>query len=163
MKISPLSKEDFSDILEMYNEPDSNKYIRPLWNKTEAEFIQFFEKKLMQNKIENGLGFWVARQIPSGEFIGTANLNFFFNTERIQVGCHLSNRFWNKGFATTILKELLNHGFKDKQLPKIYAFFEADNIASKKALIKLGFIRLAEERHFDVDLQVYKLDKETWI
>ncbi len=155
VQITPLRKQDFSEIIEMYLEPDSNKYIRPLQTKSEEEFLKFLQKKLQTNRSLEGLGFWTCRLHETGKFIGTGNLNPFFETDRIQLGCHLKSEFWNQGFAFEVLQALLEYGTSTLHLPIIYGFFEVENIGSQKLLKKLGFEFLAIENHFDIDLQVH--------
>ncbi|TXC75642.1 GNAT family N-acetyltransferase [Luteibaculum oceani] len=58
--VKPLQKEDFPEILEMYQELDSNKYVPPLKDKTPEEHLAFLELKIGNNEKE--LGFWTARK-----------------------------------------------------------------------------------------------------
>ncbi len=156
IEIIPLNKQDFSEIIKMYLEPDSNKYIRPLQGKTETEFLQFLEKKLSTNQSLKGLGFWTCRLKSNGNFIGTCNLNPFFETERIQIGCHLSSHYWNKGYAFEILQEIVKHGTEDLKLKDLYGFFEPENSTSGKLMNKLSFEFLGKEKHFGIELNVHK-------
>ncbi len=157
LTIQALSKQDFSEIVEMYLEPDSNKYIRPLKGKTEKEYYTFLEKKLETNKTLKGQGFWICRSAKTGEFIGTCNLNPFFETNRIQIGCHLGMHYWNMGYASEIMQELIRYGNQDLDLTELYGFFEAENIASGKLLQKNGFHFFRNESHFDISLVVYRI------
>ena len=53
---TPIQKEDFSDIIGMYFEPDSSTFIKPLLNKTLDEYNSFLENRLKQS--EESICFW---------------------------------------------------------------------------------------------------------
>ena len=52
------------------------------------------------------------------------------------VGCHLKRDFWNKGFATELLTELLNYAFTERKLSEVYGIVDEENLVSKKLLKK---------------------------
>ena len=83
-----LSEKDFKEVLDMYQEDDSNKYIAPLLNKSQDFYQEFLEKKISLNKIQ--ASFWTVRSKAEETFIGTINLNQFTQTGLIHLGCHLS-------------------------------------------------------------------------
>lgn len=58
--LTPLSRSDFDDVLKMYSEPDTFKYIAPLLGKTKEEYINFLESRIAQ--IKSGVGYhWAVR------------------------------------------------------------------------------------------------------
>lgn len=54
--------------------------------------------------------------------------------------------YWNKGFGTETLHEILNFGFEKLQLHRIEAGCAVDNIASIKVLEKVGMNREGRKR-----------------
>lgn len=150
--ITPISENDFSEILEMYNEPDSFKFITPLLDKDDAFYLEFLKGKVETNK--SILGFWTVRDRTTNNFIGTVNLNQFKNSEIIHIGSHLSNKFWNKGFSTELLPALIDYGFNVRKLEYINAILSIDHIVSKKLLTKLGFEFFEE---FEIEGEVLHL------
>jgi len=48
--LTPLKQEDFQDIIQIYLEPDSNKFIPPLQNKSAEEYQVFLQKKDTQKQ-----------------------------------------------------------------------------------------------------------------
>jgi len=83
---TPLVKEDFDTLIEMYLEPDSNKYIKPLNDKSREFYLDFLNEKLSQNEI--AIGFWGVRSSTTNAIIGTTNLNFFEPIGAYHIGCH---------------------------------------------------------------------------
>ena len=131
---SPLERDDFDSLLEMYSEPDSNKFVKPFQNKHPDFFSDFLNKRLLQN--ETSIGFWVVRCKETGEIMGTVNLNFFESIDGHHIGCHLKRENWNKGLATEILSKLVTYGLKEKGLNTIYGLVEKENLVSKQLLKK---------------------------
>ena len=143
---SPLQKKDFKAILEMYLEPDSNTFVRPLLNKTEDFYHSFLEGRCNQNK--DSIGFWVVRSQESDELIGTINLNYMDAIKGHHIGCHLRKQFWGLGYASELLSELLEYGLNVKKLKQIYGLVEKEHDVSKKMLLKIG---LKYHKDFELD------------
>ena len=132
-----LSEKDFTEVLDMYQEDDSNKYIAPLLNKSLEFYQEFLERKVRLNQSE--ASFWTVRSKVDGAFIGTINLNQFAQTGLIHMGCHLSRNFWQQGYASELMEALLRYGFEERKLPSIHGVFEKENSVSQRLLEKLGF------------------------
>ena len=135
--INPISLQDLAEILEMYQEPDSFKYIAPHKDKSIAYYQNFLNGKIEANKLQNG--FWVVRDNNSNEFIGTVNLNQFMQTDMFHVGCHLRTKFWNQGYAKELCEVLIEYGAKVMMLSEIHGVVEDGNIVSTKLMKSLGF------------------------
>ena len=117
-QIRPLKENDFEPLTSMYLEPESNKYVTPLRNNNKDFFSDFLKKKLNQNKSIQG--FWVVLEKNTNEIIGSVNLNFFQPLTLTHIGCHLKKEFWNKGFASEILKTIIEYGFNERGLEEIH-------------------------------------------
>ena len=152
--IIPLSESDIPEILEMYLEPDSFKFISPHKDKSKKYYQVFLQGKLEANK--KALGFWSVRLADTNEFLGTVNLNQFKDAEMTHIGCHLKNDVWNKGFATELMKELMKYGFEGRNLKAIYGIVEESNIISAKLMKRLGFDFLEEIMDKEVKLNIYR-------
>lgn len=155
--LTPLSRSDFDDVLKMYSEPDTFKYIAPLLGKTKEEYINFLESRIAQ--IKSGVGYhWAVRSGDNNEFIGLMNLNPIGNTDRIQVGFQLKRKFWDQGLATELTIRVLDFAFKDARLTDVYGVFNIENIASAKIFKKLNF-KFVEQRHIegeDSPIEIWK-------
>lgn len=57
-----------------------------------------------------------------------------------EIGFALSKSYWNNGFMTEALKELLQFLFIEKQIEMVICICEQDNKKSKNVLEKCGFI-----------------------
>jgi len=137
-KLSTITRQDFDEILEMYAEPDTFKYIEPAQNKTREEYIDFLLSRIEQ--VDMGVGYhWVVREKGNSNFIGLMNLNMIRESDKIQVGFQLKRAYWGQGYATEITRAVMDFGIKEAGLRVIYGVFDKRNIASRKIFVKLGF------------------------
>ena len=66
-------------------------------------------------------------------------LNERFN--RAEAGYWIAEPFWNNGYCSEVLKELLRFGFKELKLNKIFATHLLENAASGRVMEKNGMIK----------------------
>lgn len=140
-KLTIITPEDYQELLEMYAEEDTFKYIKPLQNKTREEYLDMMVFRLEQSLKNEGY-YWIARHNDNKDLVGALNLNPFRDTGRIQLGYQISRKYWNLGFATELGKAGLDFGFNQWKLKRIHAFVVPEHHASKKVLQKLGFLLL---------------------
>ena len=76
----------------------------------------------------------------SNEFIGGIGLKINKRFDRAELGYWLGEPFWNEGYTTEAVKMLLDFGFNELALNKIFAFHAVENEASGKVMIKNGMI-----------------------
>lgn len=135
--IAPIQNSDVDEILEMYQEPDSNTFIPPLLNKSLSYYEEFLAGKIESNK--NEIGFWTVRLSENDTFIGTVNLNKFKDTDMIHVGCHLKKSHWGKGYAFELLTTLVDYGLNSRNLSHVYGILSEEHHVSMRLMEKLGF------------------------
>lgn len=90
------------------------------------------------------------------EFIGGIGLTVTIEHNRAELGYWLAEPFWNKGYSTEAVKELLKFGFEVLNLNKIIAVFIDLNAASGKVLEKSKMIKEAELKEHDMKDGEYK-------
>jgi ribosomal-protein-alanine N-acetyltransferase len=66
------------------------------------------------------------------------------------LGYWLLPPYWNKGYATEILNEILHHAKTTLNLHRIAAEVEQDNTASIELLRKIGFERDGTLRDYEI-------------
>lgn len=153
LRFKLLEETHFPHLLAMYAEPDSNKYIRPLRNKTLEEYQEFFRFKLEQNQAE--LGFFWSVFDAEGSLIGTANFNHFAPFDIEHVGVHLSRRFWSQGYGTEIVETLLNYAHQAGR-KEVHALVEHGHSASIRMLEKAGMRYLNQRENSGDTLLIYQ-------
>jgi ribosomal-protein-alanine N-acetyltransferase len=73
------------------------------------------------------------KMIDAGEFNITCSTH-----KNGEIGYIVHPDYWGKGIATEVAKLLVNIGFKEFQLHRIYATCDPRNIGSSKVLAKIG-------------------------
>ncbi len=74
--------------------------------------------------------------------------------KNLELGYFLGEPFWNKGITTLAVKEIVNYGFKNFDVVRIFARPYGNNIASQKVLEKAGFKLEAK-----IEKNIYKNDE----
>ena len=152
--LRPLAESDFDDILVMYREPDSNRYIPNLMGLSDESYGAFLRTKIAANALQ--VGFWTVRDRLDGRFIGTVNLNTYRDSAISHIGCHLRRKFWKQGYAFELLSVLRDYGIEGLELPYIHGIFSNDHHVSEDLMIKLGFVP-CEESSLDLqDAKIYR-------
>lgn len=82
--------------------------------------------------------------LPDGDFIGGIGLRVNKRFNNAELGFWVGEPFWNKGYVTEAAGEILEFGFEQAGLHKIYAAHLIENPASGKVMIKNGMIKEAE-------------------
>lgn len=101
-------------------------------------------KERLATEIENGktagVQYWQIFNKNSGEFLGCCGLRPFKNEKTgYEIGFHLCEAAWGKGYATEAAQAVIDYAFKSLNADVIYAGRHPDNTASEKVLLKLGF------------------------
>ena len=161
MRLTIITLRDYQELLDMYAEEDTFKYIQPLQNKTREEFVPIMDFR--REQAANGLGhYWVARLNTTDELVGALNLNPFRETGRIQLGYQIRKKFWGQGFATEMTQAGIRFGFQDWKLKRIHAFVDKKHEASRNILRKIGFqiLDAAFKLENEPPLEMYGIDQE---
>ena len=136
--------EDVERIFLLDSNPAVMKYIgvKPVTTLVESEETI---KKIRKQYQENGIARWAVIEKETNLLIGwsglkllTEPINGFKNV--FELGYRFLPEFWGKGYATESGKAVLDYGFNELNLEKIYACVDIENITSDKILKeKLGF------------------------
>lgn len=78
-----------------------------------------------------------ARDVPD-ELLGTASLRRYARDRRAELGYWLAAAVWGRGIATEAAAALVDYGFRELELSRIYAQVLSGNAASERVLEKLG-------------------------
>ena len=86
------------------------------------------------------LGTWAAESSATGEFLGWFHFRPGADADvtNIDLGYRLRRSAWNKGYATEGSRALINMGFTDLGVERVYGHTMAVNTASQRVLEKCG-------------------------
>ena len=141
--LTRITSADCESLYNLFSNPEVVKFydLEPFTSISQAEkLIALFEARYLSN---SGIR-WAIRTKTSGELIGTCGFNSWSEKMRnATIGYDLKPDYWNKGFSTEALFEILHLAFDGKlpcgSLHRIQADTIPGNVASEKVLLKLGF------------------------
>ncbi len=106
---------------------------------------------------------------PDEDLIGTIHLVLNPRFKRAELGYWIGKKYWNSGYCTEAGRAVVEFGFQQLSLNKIFATHISRNPASGRVLKKLG---MAKEGSFKEhvrkwdqfeDLEAYGILKSTWM
>ncbi len=146
---------------------DDVKYLKHI--ERDPKVKEFFPEGLLSDKeikeyINETLVLYKEKHLPSciifrlsGEkFIGEAYFNQLDSGE-IKVGYLLHQKFWNKGYATEILKALLKWARDNIDTDYIIAYADRKNTASFRVMQKCGMKYYKKGRYLEMDCYFYRI------
>jgi len=105
-------------------------------NHAEEFIIESNKKILKKENYELGIELLKTRTI-----IGMMSLiDLDYDNKNSEIGYWLGKKYWRKKLAKEAIKLILNYGFNELKLERIYARVMSPNISSAKLLESVGFI-----------------------
>ena len=150
-----LEEKDLPEMTAMAKEPDTFRYLRKLRVMSDSEYQQFLRLKLDQIRQKTGYH-WAVRLKSDSSWLGAVNLNPIGGTPRLQIGCQLKRQYWGQGFASELLKRVLEFAIRDAGIKEVYGVFEKENIVSRRLLARLGFVWIEDLTQQDVEVEIHR-------
>jgi RimJ/RimL family protein N-acetyltransferase len=136
IRLRPLKKEDLSNRVRWFNDPDINKTLFLEENLQLDKTLEWFDR--VKND-DSRMDF--AIDSMDGEPIGVAGLANINRTHRTaECYCIIGQRkFWGKGIGTEAHRIMFEWAFDKLGIEKIWADINPENIAILKVVERLGF------------------------
>lgn len=175
LNLRPLAQHNRDDIIDLDSDPQVMKYVhrgRPL---TRVEADQDHQERLSASRQVPGLGYWAG--YLDDTFIGWAALSPIqsnsgtFNAQKAEIGYRISPRFWRRGYAKEMARELLRYGFEELGLLEVVGQTMAVNEASRATMKACGmqhvrtlYIEFEDPIPGSEDGEVeYAITREEWL
>lgn len=105
---------------------------------------------LIDNRNNGNYAFMALYEKDTNEFIGEAGIiSYNPYANRCAVGYNLLPKYWNKGYATEVTKELIKFAFESLKVERIEALVILNNTPSCKVLEKSGMVLEGILRNFN--------------
>ena len=131
--------KDVNGVYKFYSDLTTLKFIpkEPFTELNQAkEKIIELEKLYKEEKVI----WWTFTLKASDNFIGFGGIfNISKESSKAEIGYGLLPEYWGKGFMSELVKEIVDFGFNELQLHKLYGLITPGNESSAKILQKLGF------------------------
>jgi ribosomal-protein-alanine N-acetyltransferase len=155
--LKQIKEDDIPGIYRFYSGSDTLKNIaRDIFTKKEQaiEKVNLFHKSYEERKAI----WWTFTQKPKDEFIGFGGLfEISKESNKAEIGYGLLPDYWGKGIMSEVVEKLIDFGFNEIKLHKIYGRITPRHNASIRVLEKLGFKKegefkddeFAQNKYFD--------------
>lgn len=168
-----FTEDDVDLLVDLDADPEVMRYINGGMPTSRAEvadevlpaFLGYYQRY-------PGYGFWAAIEKATGQFLGW----FHFRPkpdgydDEPELGYRLRRSAWGQGYATEGLRALIDKGFAEFGVQRVFAETMAVNTASRRVMEKAGLryarafhaawpVRIPGDEHGDVE---YALDRDEW-
>ena len=133
-----IQMSDAADIYEYSRDPQVSRHV--LWEAHHSIHDSRGYIRYIHRQYRNGdPSSWGITLRSNGKLIGTIGYMWWNETNRsAEVGYSLSRAYWNQGYMTEALREVIRFGFEEMNLNRIEAQHELTNPASGKVMEKVG-------------------------
>ena len=161
-----ISQTHLMDLFKLFSDENVTEFynIKTLTKEAEAQkYLDWF-----RSRSHDKLGIrWGIALKGKTEIIGTIGYNNYTKNHRANIGYDLQKEYWNNGYITEALIEVIKYGFEKLEINRIEAEVMPGNIYSEKALNGLGFKKegllrdwmLWNEKYYDMIM--YSLLRKT--
>ena len=161
--------DDWHDVLAYQSDP---RYLRfyPWTDRSEADVRDFVQMFVEQQAARPRRKFQLAITLQNQEHvIGNCGIRRKPENEwEADIGYELAPEHWGRGYATEAALAIVDFGFRDLQLHRVWSRCIADNVSSARVLERVGFRpegRLRENEYFKGrwwDTLLYGLLRSEW-
>lgn len=136
--LRPLSVRDAEAMFAYASDPEVTRFLPWQPAVDSAAVRSFLREQVARRKRGESLGLAVVLR-ETGAMIGSTDLmGFLSEPGRAELGYLLAREHWGSGLMTEATRLTLQHGFAALRLNRVVAFADAENLASRRVLEKLG-------------------------
>jgi RimJ/RimL family protein N-acetyltransferase len=165
--------EDEDALLELDNDPEVMLYINggapvpreEIVEETLPAFLSYYDRF-------EGFGFWAVIEKRSGQFLGWFHFRPGEGAGPLEpeLGYRLHRSAWNKGYATEVSRALIDKGFSEFAVERVYAETMVVHVGSRRVMEKAG-MRFKRTFHADWPVRIpgdelgdveYEITREQW-
>jgi RimJ/RimL family protein N-acetyltransferase len=129
--------DDLAHLLEVYADAEAMRWVGDGKPITREACIEWFAVTA-RNYERRGYGMTALVERASSDVIGFAGLVHPGNQIEVEIKYALKRARWRQGFATEVVRDLLNYGAKTFALSEIIATTAPENTPSHRVLLKCG-------------------------
>ena len=134
--LSQLKEEDLPFVTEYLQDKIFSDVTSNIPYPYTGEHARFW-MKMSRESFENNTGYTFAVRNKEGQILGAIGLHDR-DDDKAELGYWMGKPFWNKGYITEAATALIDFGFNELQINKIYATYFLDNPASGRIMEKIG-------------------------
>ncbi len=135
--LRPIQRTDLDSLLHHANNPNiagmlTNRFPYPYTRADGEKFIEFVQAAKPNTSLAIDI---------DGNMVGAIGVHQQMDVrcKNAEMGYWLTEPFWGKGIMTRAVVQMLDYGFQNFDITRIYACVFEGNEGSKKVLLKAGF------------------------
>jgi ribosomal-protein-alanine N-acetyltransferase len=159
--IKTSSMNNIENVYHLFSDPEVMYYVGT-GVKTLEETRERIEKAI-QHQTAYGFSIGDVYERNSDLYVGRAgliHLNMDDTQPEIELGYVLHKKFWQKGYATELVKALIQWGFTHLPLTKLVALVHLENEKSQRVLEKVGMHYAGLNKAYGIETLKYEILKE---
>ncbi|MFO7820268.1 MAG: GNAT family protein [Halanaerobacter sp.] len=134
-----LKLSDAQDLFDVFSNPKVMRYynLHPFDSLAQAkELVRNYSEAFEEQKLLR----WGLEYKDKDKLIGSCGLyDWKENFARATIGYELASQYWEEGFMSEAIKEIIRFGFRKMRLNRVQALVEPPNEASRQLLKSIGF------------------------
>jgi ribosomal-protein-alanine N-acetyltransferase len=141
----PFTEADTDGMFALDSDPAVHRYLGGIGGRRVTEPAQSLAmiQYIQAQYAANGIGRWAVLLRATGEFMGWAGLKLVpgpvnEHTDFYDLGYRFRPQYWGQGYGYEAAQAWLDHGFESLKLPRICAYADVENAASRRILEKVG-------------------------
>jgi len=138
-RLRKVEESDLDDIFEVFSDPKTLRYWSHVAMKERDEAAAYI-RKIEEGWKTRTLLQWAVTRIGEDQLLRTCTYHAWSQSNRrSEIGYILARKHWGKGIMREVLPVFLRFGFLTMGLNRIEADVDPRNLASLRALERLGF------------------------
>lgn len=169
IRLRLIEERDAPQLFELYSDQEVMRY----WNHAPWTTLDQADRAIHEARSEHASGVslhYVIEQLSTKKVIGSCALySFTQENRRAALGYLLCQSCWGQGYLSEAMRIFIDYAFAELELESIYADVNPDNVASAKALNRLGFQHDRYRRESWIvagekcDTDSYGIDRYRWL
>jgi ribosomal-protein-alanine N-acetyltransferase len=162
MLVRCLKKDDLDDFYDMQSNPNVMRFIKPPMTRRQSKkelerFIGYYDQRDVLFRI------WAVIDRVTNTFVGICGV-YLNNKHEHEIAYRLREKFWGKGIASEVAKDLIRYCFTVLQYEEIVAYISNENIGSIKIAKQLMSFDMEFYSDDDNGIEfVYRHQKHDWL
>jgi GrpB-like predicted nucleotidyltransferase (UPF0157 family)/GNAT superfamily N-acetyltransferase len=119
----------------------------------------YFEKRILSNNTQNGLGLWAVVYSENQQLIGCVGLMFqsIDGEDHVELGYRLDREYWGKGLASEAACAISQYAFEQLHLDQIISVIDPLNTRSVGVAGRIGMHYWKDALFHNIPVQIYVL------
>ena len=162
--LRPFAPDDVDDVFSYASDPEWSRFLNTPVPYTREDAEDFVEGSINCDWERHAL---FAIQLDGG-VVGGIGLRFDSPNAIAMLGYSIARAYWNRGLMTEAAEAVVDWGFNEFGLAKIWSFADVDNVGSWRVMEKIGMTREGTLRSHEVlqgvrrDLHYYGILRSEW-